>query len=71
MLELAWDREDAVDVPGDADRDESLLLSPGIRYALNFESGLQIVPGVAVPIGLGPSRGGHSLFLYLSVEYGY
>lgn len=71
MLELAWDRDDAVDVPGDADRDESLLLAPGIRWAHNFESGLQIVPGVAVPIGLGPSRGEHSLFLYLSVEHGF
>ena len=71
MLELAWNRSEAVNVPGDADRDESLLLAPGLRWARNFESGLQLVPGIAVPIGIGPSRGERSLFLYLSVEHGY
>ena len=71
MLELAWDRDEAVGVHGNPDRDESVLLSPGIRWAHNFQGGLQIVPGVAVPIGLGPSRGERSLFLYLSAEHGF
>ena len=30
--------------------DASFTLSPGVRYALNFPSGLQIVPGFAVPV---------------------
>jgi hypothetical protein len=34
-----------------------------------FASGLQIAPGVAVPIGVGPSRGERSLFVYLSFEH--
>jgi hypothetical protein len=47
----------------------SLLINPGIRYAINFKSGLQIVPGLAVPIGLGPSKGDSGLFAYLSFEH--
>jgi hypothetical protein len=47
----------------------SLLLSPGIRWAYNFKNGLQIVPGIAVPIGVGPSSGEKSVFLYLSFEH--
>ncbi len=47
----------------------NLLINPGIRYAINFKSGLQIVPGIAVPIGLGPSKGEAGLFAYLSFEH--
>ena len=31
------------------------FLNPGVRWAFDFDSGLQIVPGVAYTIGLGPS----------------
>jgi hypothetical protein len=44
-------------------------LSPGVRWAHNFPSGLQIVPGIAVPIGVGASRGEKAVFLYLSFEH--
>jgi hypothetical protein len=44
-------------------------VSPGVRWAFNFESGLQIVPGVALPIGFGPSAGERGVFLYLSFEH--
>lgn len=47
----------------------SLLINPGFRYAINFKSGLQIVPGLAFPIGLGPSKGDSGLFVYLSFEH--
>jgi hypothetical protein len=47
------------------------LVSPGVRGAINFRSGLQIVPGLAVPIGVGPSRGERSLFVYLSFEHAF
>jgi hypothetical protein len=45
------------------------LVSPGVRGAINFRSKLQIVPGFAIPIGVGPSRGERSLFVYLSFEH--
>jgi hypothetical protein len=47
----------------------SLLINPGVRYAINFKSGLQIVPGIALPIGLGPSNGVSGIFAYLSFEH--
>jgi hypothetical protein len=47
----------------------SLYLSPGVRWAHNLPSGLQIVPGVAMPIGVGPSAGEKGIFLYLSFEH--
>jgi Putative MetA-pathway of phenol degradation len=47
----------------------SLFINPGIRYAINFKSGLQIVPGIAMPIGLGSSKGELGVFAYLSFEH--
>lgn len=47
----------------------SLLLNPGVRWAYNFKNGLQIVPGVAVPVGVGPSWGEKGMFVYLSFEH--
>jgi hypothetical protein len=69
LVELAWSRAESVAAPGRVQRTDTLYLSPGVRWAHNFESGLQIVPGVAVPIGLGPSRGDEGVFLYLSLEH--
>jgi len=61
MLEATWTRPDE----GDA----TVLVSPGIRWAYNFANGLQIVPGIALPLGVGPSSGSNSLLLYLSFEH--
>jgi hypothetical protein len=47
----------------------SLFINPGMRYAINFKSGLQIVPGIAVPVGLGPSAGSSGVYAYLSFEH--
>ena len=49
--------------------DESFVLNPGVRWAFNFESGLQIVPGVAYTIGLDDGAGPDGIFLYLSFEH--
>jgi len=46
-----------------------LLVNPGVRWAHDLPGGLQIVPGVSVPIGVGPSRGEVGVFVYLSVEH--
>ncbi|HJU84670.1 MAG TPA: hypothetical protein VJ600_10700 [Holophagaceae bacterium] len=69
MLELACTRGQTVAGPGRTAPANSFYVSPGLRWAYNFPSGLQIVPGVAVPIGVGPSRGDRALFLYLSFEH--
>lgn len=69
MLETVWNSSENVVSPGITTRANSLLLNPGVRWAQNFDSGLQIVYGVAAPIGLGPSAGEKGVFLYLSFEH--
>jgi hypothetical protein len=71
MAEVVWDVEESVVAAGVVDRTESFFFAPGLRTAINFPSGMQIVPGIAVPIGLGPSRGDRAVFVYLSVEHGF
>ena len=60
MLEVAW---------AETDGTRSFVVNPGIRWAHNFSSGLQVVPGVAFPYGVGPSRGERGAFFYLSFEH--
>lgn len=69
MLEFAWARYEAVSGPGQRATEKIFFVSPGLRAAINFASGLQIVPGFAVPIGIGPSQGEHQIVLYLSFEH--
>ena len=69
MLEFLWVRSEAVAAPGRARASTAALVNPGVRWAHDFASGLQIVPGVALPIGVGPSRGQRSVLLYLSFEH--
>ncbi|MGH9557248.1 MAG: hypothetical protein ACRD2Y_15635 [Terriglobales bacterium] len=69
MLELVFDSSEGVVAPDTTVRENSLLLSPGFRWAHNLKSGLQIVPGFAVPIGVGPSRGEKGIIFYLSFEH--
>lgn len=47
----------------------TLLINPGFRYAINCKSGLQIVPGIASPIGISSSKGESGIFAYLSFEH--
>jgi hypothetical protein len=69
MLEAAWQRAESVSDRGLAEGEESFFLSPGIRWAHDFANGLQIVPGLAFPIGVGPSDGERQVFVYLSFEH--
>ena len=69
LLETVWSGNEAVMARGQTQRSHSLLLSPGIRWAHNFGNGLQIVPGIAVPMGVSPSRGERGVILYLSFEH--
>jgi hypothetical protein len=71
LAEIAWDTEETLVDAGVTVRTESFFFSPGIRGAFNFASGMQIVPGIAVPIGLGPSSGDRAVFVYLSVEHAF
>jgi hypothetical protein len=55
--------------PVRTERTESLTVNPGMRVAFDFQSGLQVVPGVSVPLGIGPSRGERAVLFYLSFEH--
>ncbi|HJQ37925.1 MAG TPA: hypothetical protein VKB93_12375 [Thermoanaerobaculia bacterium] len=57
MLESLWSHPN--------EGDDSIVISPGVRWSYNFKSGLQIVPGVAVPFG----DGSKAVLLYLSFEH--
>jgi hypothetical protein len=69
MLETVFVRSQIVVAGNRTDWTSSLFLSPGIRWAYNFKNGLQIVPGIGVPLGVGPSAGEKAVFLYLSFEH--
>lgn len=69
MLELLWQGTKEVVAPGRGERSDGVFLNPGIRGAFNFDSGLQIVPGIAYTIGLADAEGDDGLFLYLSFEH--
>jgi len=58
-------------VGGVTSKDDALLLSPGVRWGLDLPHDLQVVLGLAAPLGVGPSAGERALFAYLSVELPY
>lgn len=69
MLEWLWMNQASVVGPKLIERSNTVLVNPGIRWAYNFKSGLQIVPGISVPLGIGPSRGERGILFYLSFEH--
>ena len=69
MLETIWGGGESVVAKDSTQRYHYLLMSPGVRWAYNFKNGLQIVPGVAFPVGVGPSQGDRQVLFYLSFEH--
>jgi hypothetical protein len=69
MLEVVGYRSYITATNTETKSSNSLFLNPGFRYAINFKSGLQIVPGLSVPIGFGSFSGSGGLFVYLSFEH--
>jgi hypothetical protein len=69
MLEMAGNTTRTKPVSNRVITENSLYINPGCRFAINFRSGLQIVPGLAFPIGVGEGSGNNGIFLYLSFEH--
>lgn len=69
LVETVYTRDQSVIGRNSTEWTDDLVISPGVRGAFNFASGLQIVPGLAVPLGAGPSSGDRSVFFYLSFEH--
>jgi len=66
LVEVVYSREQEVIAQDKTEWTDDLIVSPGVRAAFNFASGLQIVPGLAIPFG---KRGERSVFFYLSFEH--
>lgn len=69
MLEAVHSRTETIAGPGAKAWTTASFISPGLRWAHNFASGLQVVPGLAFPIGVGTSTRERAVFLYLSFEH--
>ena len=71
LLEGLWSRGQLVIAPHRTRADSSAFVSPGIRWAYgpDAKQGLQIVPGIAFPVGVGPSHGRYGVLVYLSFEH--
>jgi hypothetical protein len=71
MLEGLYEWSESVDDVGAIERERSFTLSPGARYALNFDGGTQVVLGAAVPIRFVEDKHEYGVFVYLSFEHGF
>lgn len=69
LLEGVWTRSDDVVAPGRSERGSEGFVTAGVRWAHDFENGLQIVPGVAYAVGFDDADGEEQLLLYLSFEH--
>lgn len=68
LVEAVWNNTAMVTGFRRTERENEVLINPGVRWAVNLPMGLQVVPGVAVPFGVGPSRGERGVFFYLSLN---
>jgi hypothetical protein len=69
MLEAVGTSTETAPISGVKFTESTFFVNPGLRYAINFKSGLQVVPGISMPIGIGPSEGEYGGLLYLSFEH--
>jgi hypothetical protein len=70
LLEAVWTSDAEAIADGVTARSRSAFVSPGVRGAFDL-GGVQVVPGIAYVIGIGPSEGSSSVFLYLSLEHAF
>jgi hypothetical protein len=69
LLESLIENDAEVIGAGRTSRSTTIVVSPGLRWAHNLSSGLQIVPGIAYSIGLGDSSDRSAVLVYLSFEH--
>ena len=69
MLETVYGAAESVTARDRTMWMRSMYVSPGVRWSYNFKNGLQIVPGIGVPLGVASSKGENAVFLYLSFEH--
>jgi hypothetical protein len=71
MLEWVGVFEENLNEQGKKEHDFNVVISPGVRAAVVNRDQLQIVLGVAVPVGLTRPADDYAVFLYFSVEHDF
>jgi hypothetical protein len=71
MLEWVGNFDQSINDDGKRERSFRSTISPGFRAAIVNEEKLQIVAGVAAPIGLNHRTDNIGTFLYFSVEHDF
>lgn len=69
MFEAVGTSGESVQPDGSKQQMDTFFINPGVRFAINCKSGLQIVPGLSLPIGVGPSAGEYGGLAYISFEH--
>jgi hypothetical protein len=69
LIEAVWERSKAVAGDNLTETENEAFVSPGVRWAHTFKNGTILSPGVAFPLGIGPSRGDNQIFFQLSFEH--
>lgn len=69
LVEAVWERSQRVAGDNLKEQENEVFVSPGVRWAHTFRNGATIIPGFAVPVGVGPSRGNNGVFFYLAFEH--
>lgn len=68
LLEALAEREESVNDERQLEREDSLTISPGFRYAFNLKPG-QLVLGLGAPIRFTREATDYGAFVYLSFEH--
>jgi hypothetical protein len=69
LIEFVHTSTEEIRDDGTAARTTEFTVNPGIRLALTLSSGLQIVPGLSVPVSFEEGESTVSLLTYLSLEH--
>ncbi len=78
LFEAVWNSEESLEERSSLnrehfearrERDNEVILSPGVRWAINLPGDLQVVPGIALPISLSQGSADYGIFFYLSIEH--
>ena len=69
MLEALAEWDEEVDDFGGTNREASVIISPGFRYAFNHPGDAQTVVGLAAPIGVTSAAPDFGVFIYASFEH--
>ena len=69
MLEALAEWDEEVDDFDRTDREASVVISPGFRYAFNHPGDAQTVIGLAAPIGVTSAAPDFGVFIYASFEH--